>query len=116
LERQPESRRLELNGYLTKPTSRLGRYNLLLNTIHQLTPKDHQDYNDIPKVIDKITEYLVRLNEKAGMSDNAFHLEQISSKILTKGQVKHMIFQHDNNELNCDAFRVWNYLIRNANF
>ncbi|KAI9332638.1 Dbl homology domain-containing protein [Pilaira anomala] len=86
LERQPESRRLELNGYLTKPTSRLGRYNLLLNTIHQITPKDHQDYLDIPQVILKITKLLVQLNKKVGLSDNAFQLEQISSKILpTKG-------------------------------
>ncbi|KAI8066976.1 uncharacterized protein B0P05DRAFT_553060 [Gilbertella persicaria] len=82
LERQPESRRLELNGYLTKPTSRLGRYNLLLNAIHQLTPKEHKDYQDIPKVIDKITRFLVQLNKRVGLSDNAFHLEQISNRIL----------------------------------
>lgn len=82
LERQPESRRLELNGYLTKPTLRLGRYNLLLNTIHQLTPTNHQDYLDLPKVIHAITEYMVLLNKKVGLSDNVFHLEQIASKIL----------------------------------
>ncbi|KAI7890788.1 Dbl homology domain-containing protein [Mucor mucedo] len=86
LERQPESRRLELNGYLTKPTLRLGRYNLLLNTIHQLTPANHQDYQDLPKVIRTITEFMILLNKKVGLSDNAFHLEQIASKILpTKG-------------------------------
>lgn len=82
IERQPESRRLELNGYLTKPTSRLGRYNLLLSTIHQLTPKDHQDYQDIPKAMDMITEFLKQLNKKVGLSDNLFHLEQLSTKIL----------------------------------
>ncbi|CEP14903.1 hypothetical protein [Parasitella parasitica] len=82
LERQPESRRLELNGYLTKPTSRLGRYNLLLSTIHRLTPKDHQDYETIPKVISKITNFMVRLNNQAGLSDNAFHLELISSRLI----------------------------------
>lgn len=82
LERQPESRRLELNGYLTKPTSRLGRYNLLLTTIHHLTPKDHQDYETIPKVIDMITEFMVQLNKQVGLSDNAFHLELISSRII----------------------------------
>ncbi|KAL7319293.1 RHO1 GDP-GTP exchange protein 2, variant 3 [Mucor circinelloides] len=82
LERQPESRRLELNGYLTKPTSRLGRYNLLLSTIHHLTPKDHQDYETIPKVIDMITEFMVQLNKQVGLSDNAFHLELISSRII----------------------------------
>ncbi|KAI7908344.1 uncharacterized protein BX663DRAFT_493874 [Cokeromyces recurvatus] len=86
VERCPESRRLELNAYLTKPTSRLGRYNLLLTAIHQLTPKDNQDYYDIPKIIQKVTEYLVQLNKQAGLADNAFHLEQISSRIMiTKG-------------------------------
>ncbi|KAI8355573.1 hypothetical protein BD560DRAFT_407214 [Blakeslea trispora] len=82
-ERQPEARRLELNGYLTKPTSRLGRYNLLLETIHRLTPEHHKDAQDIPKVMDKITQLLVQLNKKVGLSDNAFHLEQISDRILT---------------------------------
>lgn len=82
VEKHPDSRRLELNGYLTKPTSRLGRYNLLLHAIHQVTPKDHQDYEDIPKVIDRITDFLVQLNIEAGHSDNAFHLQQISSRLL----------------------------------
>lgn len=88
LERQPESRRLDLNGYLTKPTSRLGRYNLLLTTIHHLTPKDHQDYVNIPKVIDVITDFMVQLNKQVGLSDNSFHLELISSRItVNKGTI-----------------------------
>ncbi|CAO3659833.1 hypothetical protein G6F70_001390 [Rhizopus microsporus] len=82
VERRPESRRLELNGYLTKPTARLGRYNLLLNSIHEVTPKDHQDYIDIPIAMDMITQFLVQLNYQVGLSDNAFHLQQLSSKIL----------------------------------
>ncbi|ORE10064.1 Dbl homology domain-containing protein [Rhizopus microsporus var. microsporus] len=82
IERRPESRRLELNGYLTKPTSRLGRYNLLLSSIHEVTPKDHQDYVDIPVAMDMVTQFLVQLNYQVGLSDNAFHLQQLSSKIL----------------------------------
>ncbi|CAO3698485.1 unnamed protein product [Rhizopus stolonifer] len=82
LERRPESRRLELNGYLTKPTSRLGRYNLLLSSIHQVTAKDHQDYKDIPIAMDLITRFLVQLNHQVGLSDNTFHLQQLSSRIL----------------------------------
>ncbi|EIE84070.1 hypothetical protein RO3G_08775 [Rhizopus delemar RA 99-880] len=82
LERRPESRRLELNGYLTKPTSRLGRYNLLLNSIHQVTPKDHKDYKDIPIAMDLITQFLVQLNHQVGLSDNTFHLQQLSNRIL----------------------------------
>ncbi|KAI8984512.1 hypothetical protein BDF20DRAFT_986387 [Mycotypha africana] len=86
LQRKPESRRLELHGYLTKPTSRLGRYNLLLNAIIEATPNNHPDHIEIPKVMAKITELLVQLNKKVGLSDNAFYLEKISSRIIsTKG-------------------------------
>ncbi|KAG2235330.1 hypothetical protein INT48_004949 [Thamnidium elegans] len=110
LERQPESRRLELNGYLTKPTSRLGRYNLLLNTIHQITPEDHQDYHDIPLVILKITELLVQLNKKVGMSDNAFHLEQISSRIIsTKGNIDLNLLDPKRQLIMCGKMKRFNY-------
>lgn len=94
LERRPESRRLELNGYLTKPTSRLGRYNLLLNSIHQVTPKDHKDYKDIPIAMDLITQFLVQLNHQVGLSDNTFHLQQLSNRILPfKGPVSTTVLE-----------------------
>ncbi|KAI9263000.1 hypothetical protein EDC94DRAFT_608026 [Helicostylum pulchrum] len=110
LERQPESRRLELNGYLTKPTSRLGRYNLLLNTIHQITPEDHQDHHDIPLVIIKITELLVQLNKKVGLSDNAFHLEQISSKIISaKGNIDLNLLDPKRQLVMCGKMKRFNY-------
>ncbi|CAG8530410.1 12743_t:CDS:10 [Cetraspora pellucida] len=48
-ERLPESRKLELNGYLTKPTTRLGRYPLLLEAVLKNTPSDHPDKVNIPK-------------------------------------------------------------------
>lgn len=121
LERQPESRRLELNGYLTKPTLRLGRYNLLLNTIHQLTPTDHQDYLDLPKVIDAITEFMVLLNKKVGLSDNVFHLEQIASKILPiKGLVVHNLYAITNYHIINSLFppplrRIWICWIQDGN-
>ena len=37
-ERLPESRKLELNAYLTKPTTRLARYPLLLEAVLKHTP------------------------------------------------------------------------------
>ncbi|GAA5812901.1 hypothetical protein MFLAVUS_006362 [Mucor flavus] len=110
LERQPESRRLELNGYLTKPTSRLGRYNLLLNTIHQITPQDHQDHHDLPLVILKITELLVQLNKKVGLSDNTFHLEQISSKIIpAKGNIDLNLLDPKRQLIMCGKMKRFNY-------
>src|SRR5690606_3237502 len=50
-ERMKESRKLELNGYLTKPTTRLARYPLLLEAISKATADDNPDKEDLPKAI-----------------------------------------------------------------
>lgn len=48
-ERRKESRKLELNGYLTKPTTRLARYPLLLENVLKYTEPDNPDKEDIPR-------------------------------------------------------------------
>ncbi|CAO3632525.1 unnamed protein product [Cunninghamella blakesleeana] len=83
-ERLPESRRLELNGYLTKPTTRLGRYNLLLREILKRTPEDNPDYLMIPKVMDIITSYLVQVNSETGKCENIFNLQQLEERMSFK--------------------------------
>ncbi|KAI8985210.1 hypothetical protein BDB01DRAFT_789314 [Pilobolus umbonatus] len=88
LEHQPESRRLDLNAYLTKPTARLGKYNLLLNAIHQFTPNDNRDYTLIPQIINIITDFLTQLNENAGTVANTFHLQQLTMRILQSTHLK----------------------------
>ncbi|CAO3653732.1 unnamed protein product [Cunninghamella echinulata] len=77
-ERHPRSHKLELNGYLTKPTTRLGRYTLLLGEILKRTPSDHPDYHDIPKAIDIIRQFLGRVNTQAGNLKNIFDLERLN--------------------------------------
>ncbi|ORZ25987.1 CNH domain-domain-containing protein [Absidia repens] len=89
-ERLPESRRLELNGYLTKPTTRLGKYNLLLREILRRTPKDNPDYDILPKVMDSITTYLVQVNTEAGKCENIFNLQQIEERLSFKTSADHV--------------------------
>ncbi|EEB99293.1 hypothetical protein MPER_01054, partial [Moniliophthora perniciosa FA553] len=48
-ERLPESRKLELNAYLTKPTTRLARYPLLLEAVIKHTPEDNPDKTMLPQ-------------------------------------------------------------------
>ncbi|KAG2210516.1 hypothetical protein INT47_002458 [Mucor saturninus] len=84
IERSPESRKLELNGYLTKPTTRLGRYNLLLREILKHTPDDHPDCKTIPKVMHLINGFLERVNEKSGKTENAFSLKMLEEKLSWK--------------------------------
>lgn len=81
-ERLPESRKLELNGYLTKPTTRLARYPLLLEVVLKKTPEDHPDQTNIPKAIKIIKDFLSKLNEESGRSENRFNLAQLDTQLV----------------------------------
>ncbi|KAI8099635.1 uncharacterized protein BX664DRAFT_321781 [Halteromyces radiatus] len=76
-ERHPSSHKLELNGYLTKPTTRLGRYPLLLGAILKRTSPEHPDYDTLSKVMTTVREFLSKVNVEAGNAKNRFDLENI---------------------------------------
>ncbi|KAG0230978.1 RHO1 GDP-GTP exchange protein 2 [Actinomortierella wolfii] len=83
-ERRPESRKLELNGYLTKPTTRLGRYPLLLEAVLKYTPDDNPDKKKIPEVISIIKDFLQKVNLESGKCENLFNLRQINERLTWK--------------------------------
>ncbi|KAI8340675.1 hypothetical protein BC941DRAFT_417893 [Chlamydoabsidia padenii] len=83
-ERHPASYKLELNGYLTKPTTRMGKYLLLLQEILKRTPDGHPDCTDIPKAIDIIKQFLTRVNTQAGRMKNRFDLERLHDNLIFK--------------------------------
>ncbi|KAF1999018.1 CNH-domain-containing protein [Amniculicola lignicola CBS 123094] len=78
VERMKESRKLELNGYLTKPTTRLARYPLLLENILKYTADDNPDKQDVPKAIVMIKETLSKVNVESGKAENHFNLMQLN--------------------------------------
>ena len=80
-ERLKESRKLELNGYLTKPTTRLARYPLLLENVLKYTAEDNSDVQDIPKVIAIIKEILTKVNAESGKAENQHNLRQLSQQL-----------------------------------
>ncbi|PPJ61397.1 hypothetical protein CBER1_11339 [Cercospora berteroae] len=88
-ERLKESRKLELNGYLTKPTTRLARYPLLLENILKHTDENNPDMKDVPKAIEQIRHFLSRVNEESGKAENHFNLMSLNSQ-LKWGQIPHM--------------------------
>ncbi|CCA74927.1 probable to GDP/GTP exchange factor Rom2p, partial [Serendipita indica DSM 11827] len=81
IERLPESRKLELNGYLTKPTTRLARYPLLLDAVLKHTPDNSPDKINIPEVIQMVRNFLTRVNQKTGEAENRFHLHQLQRQL-----------------------------------
>ncbi|KAI9510515.1 CNH domain-containing protein [Russula earlei] len=81
-ERRPDSRKLELNAYLTKPTTRLARYPLLLEAVLKHTPDECSDKLDIPKVVTLIREFLAEVNRETGRAENRFNLLQLEQQLL----------------------------------
>ena len=80
-ERLKESRKLELNGYLTKPTTRLARYPLLLDNIQKYTKDGNSDKTDIPLAIALIKDFLARVNAESGKAENHFNLLQLNQQL-----------------------------------
>ena len=80
-ERLKESRKLELNGYLTKPTTRLARYPLLLDNVLKYTKDDNPDKKDLPKAIGIIRDFLARVNAESGKAENHFNLLQLNQQL-----------------------------------
>ncbi|KAI6823766.1 citron like protein [Hortaea werneckii] len=88
-ERLKESRKLELNGYLTKPTTRLARYPLLLENVLKYTADDNPDKTDVPKAIEAIRKTLSRVNEESGKAENHYNLMSLNAQ-LKWGSIPHM--------------------------
>ena len=87
-ERLKESRKLELNGYLTKPTTRLARYPLLLENVLKYTAEDNPDTKDIPQAIAMIKEFLQKVNDESGKAENKFNLRQLQIALKWTGMEK----------------------------
>jgi RHO1 GDP-GTP exchange protein 1/2 len=86
VERRKESRKLELNGYLTKPTTRLARYPLLLENVLKYTEDGNKDKEDIPKVLVMIRDLLSRVNAESGKAENRFNLRRLHEQLRFRPQ------------------------------
>lgn len=80
----PESRRLELNGYLTKPTTRLARYPLLLGQVIKYTKDGEPDEEALADVIKQVKQFLSKVNEETGKSENRFQMANLSDLLIFK--------------------------------
>lgn len=98
-ERLKESRKLELNGYLTKPTTRLARYPLLLENIVKYTAEDNPDTKDIPQAIAMIKEFLTRVNYESGKAENLFNLRQLQFQLKWGAEKGDLKLLEENREL-----------------
>ncbi|KAK9729384.1 RHO1 GDP-GTP exchange protein 2 [Basidiobolus ranarum] len=83
-ERLPESRKLPIYSFLGRPTTRLGRYPLLLEAVVKHTPDGHPDKRDLPIVIKAIKELLSQVNTETGRADNKLRLTKLNDALFSK--------------------------------
>ncbi|KAF9240727.1 CNH domain-containing protein [Melanogaster broomeanus] len=81
-ERLPESRKLELNGYLTKPTTRLARYPLLLEAVLKHTPEENPDKQALAQAVVIVRDFLGKVNVETGKTENRFNLLQLDQQLV----------------------------------
>ncbi|KAI3622906.1 ROM2 [Malassezia furfur] len=99
-ERKAASRKLELNGYLTKPTTRLARYPLLFEQVLKYTDDDSPDKVLLPVAIQKIKALLSRVNDETGRNENRLQISQLSDRLVFKpGETVDLRLRDENREL-----------------
>ena len=81
-ERLPESRKLPLESFLARPTTKMGRYPLMLEQILSKTEEGSSDREIIPVIIIKIKEILSDINVEAGKSNNNLKLNQLEQRLV----------------------------------
>lgn len=83
-ERHPEARRLSIQSFVGRATTRLGRYPLLLEGILKKTEKGNPDLALIPQVLDLIRTKLEEVNRLAGEAEERLKINYISSHLFFK--------------------------------
>ncbi|KAI0226125.1 RHO1 GDP-GTP exchange protein 2 [Massospora cicadina] len=81
-EHLPELRKLPIQSFMGRPTTRLAKYSLLLDAIIKFTADEHPDRVNLKKVIDILKGYLNRINVETGKADNKLKLSRLSQLIV----------------------------------
>lgn len=81
-ERRPACRKLPIESFLARPTTRLGRYPLLLEAILKYTDAESLDTQHLPVVIEGIKATLSEINVRTGIADNRVRIDDIHSHLV----------------------------------
>ncbi|KAJ1970750.1 RHO1 GDP-GTP exchange protein 2, partial [Dimargaris verticillata] len=83
-ERHPEARKLSVHSFLNRPTTRLGRYPLLLRGIRDATAEGHPDRENLDKAMDAIKTLLSQINVETGKASNRVRLSKLKDQLQCK--------------------------------
>lgn len=82
-EKLPEFRKLPIESFLARPTTRLGRYPLLLKPVMEKASENHPDRILVPQALADFKLLLSNINIEAGKAENIVHLHKLQKQIVS---------------------------------
>ncbi|KAI8897330.1 hypothetical protein BC833DRAFT_621321 [Globomyces pollinis-pini] len=80
-EKIPVFRKLPIESFLARPTTRLGRYPLLLKPVMEKAAENHPDRILIPQALTGFKAVLTNINIEAGKAENILKLGRLNKQI-----------------------------------
>jgi hypothetical protein len=81
----PLANKLSMDSFISRPTTRLARYPLLLQSILKKTAAGHPDHVIVQQVINNIETHLSKINETKGNTDRKLRMVTILDRLEYKG-------------------------------
>ncbi|KAJ3362024.1 guanine nucleotide exchange factor 10-like protein [Kappamyces sp. JEL0680] len=81
-EKLPDFRKLPIESFLARPTTRLGRYPLLLKPVMEKALDNHPDRTLIPQALADLKSLLSNINIEAGKAENTVKLGKLQKQII----------------------------------
>ncbi|KAI8824483.1 CNH domain-containing protein [Fimicolochytrium jonesii] len=85
-ERDPQCRKLPIHSFLARPTTRIGRYPLFLQSAIKAAAEHHPDRTLIPQAIRVIKAVLMDINQEAGRSEDMLKLQRLQDSLIFPGE------------------------------
>jgi hypothetical protein len=84
-QKDPRTFGLSIESLLIEPVQRIPRYRMLLSELINYTNIDHEEYQDLVKSLEKVSEVATENNEAIKMHENRNKMNEIMLQIDTKG-------------------------------
>jgi hypothetical protein len=81
-EKNPVFRKLTIDSFLARPTTRMGRYPLLLKPVMEKAADNHPDKTFIPQALADFKTILTNINSEAGKAGNIVRLSKLQKQII----------------------------------
>ncbi|KAI8809318.1 Dbl homology domain-containing protein [Cladochytrium replicatum] len=105
-----ELRKLPLQSFLSRPTTRMGRYILLLESIQAKTSAENSDFEHISQILIAIRNILGNINTEAGKADNRLKinlLQQQLSILTVPAELKDLNLSDPDRRYIRDGVLIW---------